>query len=149
MWKPDRPIIELPRSICRLFADDAAVLLADLEESWLCVVLGDAPEPKHSGHKIRLVENMNPPWYRELYHANHHFRRDRSLAALARIMTRKDRPYTCLPYRYDATYRGLIKERLVTGFDDQGCAIPPNKTACAYFGVRVPLEQTVRSTVPF
>jgi hypothetical protein len=28
------------------------------------VVLIPAPEPKHSGHMIRVASNQNPPWYR-------------------------------------------------------------------------------------
>lgn len=44
----------------------AAEMLNDLSYQTHSVVLIPAPDPKHSGHKIRAVENSNPAWYSEL-----------------------------------------------------------------------------------
>lgn len=41
-------------------------MLDDLKTNCLKVCLIDAPERKHSGHKIRVAFESNPPWYRKL-----------------------------------------------------------------------------------
>lgn len=39
--------------------------LQELEENFPVVTLVPAPDPRFDGHKIRVVENQNPKWYRE------------------------------------------------------------------------------------
>lgn len=41
-------------------------LLEELQERQLEVCLVEAPERRHAGHKIRVVCNSNPVWYRRL-----------------------------------------------------------------------------------
>lgn len=41
-------------------------MMQDLRMNRLDVVKMPAPEPKHSGHGIRVVMNQNPEWYQEL-----------------------------------------------------------------------------------
>ena len=47
-------------------AEAAAFLRRDLERRRLRVSLAPAPEPRHGGHFIRVVEERNPRWYRQL-----------------------------------------------------------------------------------
>lgn len=44
----------------------AAELLNELDYKRHEVVLIPAPEPRHSGHKIRVAQNSNPSWYSRL-----------------------------------------------------------------------------------
>lgn len=44
----------------------ARIMLRQLNREGLEVSLMPAPDPRHSGHSIRVVENRNPEWYREL-----------------------------------------------------------------------------------
>src|SRR3990172_5226855 len=65
----------------------ASFLLADLESHRLTVSLAAAPDRRHSGHKIRCVEQRNPAWYRQL---------------CAEYITRRSRPRNRKP-KYGAT----------------------------------------------
>jgi hypothetical protein len=38
----------------------------ELRRTRLSVVVVPAPDPKHQGHKIRVVDEQNPWWYREI-----------------------------------------------------------------------------------
>jgi hypothetical protein len=49
-----------------LFREAVHSLLAELEGARLDVVLIPAPEPRHSGHCIRVAAEYNADWYREL-----------------------------------------------------------------------------------
>jgi len=42
------------------------MLLAHLESQPMRVVLVPAPDPRHSGHKIRVVESRPPKWYLDI-----------------------------------------------------------------------------------
>lgn len=42
------------------------VMLAELTHERLEVALAGAPDPKHCGHRVRVVNGQNPEWYREL-----------------------------------------------------------------------------------
>ena len=44
----------------------AGIMARQLQENKLSVVLVDAPVKKHMDHKVRMVENRNPDWYRKL-----------------------------------------------------------------------------------
>jgi len=47
--------------------EDAAIqLIRSLEAKRLRVSLVPAPDPRHSGHKVRVVEEQNSAWYRDL-----------------------------------------------------------------------------------
>lgn len=41
-------------------------MLHSLREGRLDVGLATAPDPRHSGHRIRVVNGQNPEWYQEL-----------------------------------------------------------------------------------
>ena len=41
-------------------------MLEDLASNCLKICLIDAPEPKHTGHKVRVAFTQNPEWYRQL-----------------------------------------------------------------------------------
>ena len=141
MWVPERPIIELPRSVRREFQSHADYLRSDLLEHRLQVSLAEAPQKNFSGHKIRVVENCNPDWYRELYSRYNHFRRDRSLKALLKIRDAKDKEYTgkrkgaCShPHAFEFVYRELILEHLLNGLQTMYEPVPASDVVCAYFG---------------
>lgn len=141
MWVPKRPIVELPRRVRKEFQDHADYLHFDLLENRLQVSLAEAPQKNFSSHKIRVVENCNPLWYRDLYERYDHFRRDRSLKALLKIKDAKDRAYTgerrgaCShPHAFEFVYRELILEHLLSGLETKYEPIPPNDIVCAYFG---------------
>ena len=38
----------------------------EMQEQFLHTVLIPAPDPMHTGHMIRVADNTNPDWYREL-----------------------------------------------------------------------------------
>lgn len=48
------------------FQKTLTMLLQSLEASPMKVILMDAPEKKHEGHKIRVVESRPPTWYLNL-----------------------------------------------------------------------------------
>jgi len=77
----------------------ASFLLADLESHRLTVSLAAAPDRRHSGHKIRCVEQRNPAWYRQL---------------CAEYITRRSRPRKRKPKYVDTKYVDtMIKRRHV------------------------------------
>ena len=117
----------LPEEIKPHYIGEAEYLLNDLETNRLRVILVPAPQPMHQMHMIRVVESYNPEWYSSLYWSIDHFRRDRSLRALNRIIKQNDKPFRVQPYKYDMIYRELIHERLMNGFYEQGYEIPPNQ----------------------
>jgi hypothetical protein len=41
-------------------------MLVELRRTRLSVVAVPAPDPRHQGHKVRVVEEQNPWWYREI-----------------------------------------------------------------------------------
>ncbi len=129
-WNTREPIANLPARIAELFSCEAKSLLEELEQNRLTVVLADAPERKHTTHKIRVVENYNPDWYRDLYHYYRHFRRNLSEDSLRRISNGRDGKFASRhrwsPYKYDNLYRGLILERLTEGYvSDRWGRVPP------------------------
>jgi len=46
--------------------DAAGYMRDELKASGLDVVLVDAPQQAHAGHKVRVVQGENPTWYRDL-----------------------------------------------------------------------------------
>lgn len=38
----------------------------EMQQQFLHTILVPAPEPMHVGHMVRVVDNQNPDWYREL-----------------------------------------------------------------------------------
>jgi hypothetical protein len=133
MWDPSKPLADLNNETIRnIFLDYARFLYYDLESNKLDVVLVPAPDPKHCNHMIRKAINNNPQWYSDLYWSNKHFRRDRSINALERIVDEKDRPFRSLPFKYDAVYRELIFEHLTQGYK----YFPGNSLVKAYFNIK-------------
>lgn len=141
MWDINQPIKMLPREIRRYYAEDADYLYKDLKSNYLEVILIPAPMPNHPTHKVRAVQNRNPEWYRELYWSIKHFRRDLSLRALDRIRKEEDGTYKVSPFKYDSRYRELIHERLIEGYMENGCEMPPNNIVREFFGMKPNLEE--------
>lgn len=141
MWDTDNPVKDLPARIRQAFVEEAKYLHDELEQNMLTVVLIPAPEPKHVNHMIRAAVSQNPYWYRELYHSNRHFRRDRSLRALDRIRKMQDRKFNIAPYKYDMMYRELIRERLVEGCFVEGIEVPSNMMVREYFGLERKVDE--------
>lgn len=56
---------ELSKAERRLFMRIANYLLDELARGSHEVVLIPAPDPQHSGHKIRMIQSHNARWYRE------------------------------------------------------------------------------------
>lgn len=142
-WNEFRSISILPNGIQDYFVDYAHLLKQDLLTHKLRIILIPAPEQKHCGHKIRKVETENPAWYSSLYSSIPHFRRDRSLCALERIVLKEDKAFTdtnCgvvrYKYHYDSVYRKLIFERLTEGFIHEGHKVEAQPEVCSYFGLR-------------
>jgi hypothetical protein len=111
-WISDLPISYLPLEISEVFSNEAKYLLRDLKENKLIVELVPAPDPKHIDHKIRVVTNSNPEWYRELFHSYHHIKRKRVISALERISNGIDRPFKIYPFLYDARMREIIAKKI-------------------------------------
>lgn len=92
-WNAHQPIILLPEIIRRYFQSEANYLYADLKNNKIKVTLLPASNQKFLSHKVHAIEQSNPGWYSELYHAHAHFRRDRSLNALERITNLDDKAF--------------------------------------------------------
>jgi len=141
-WDEYQPIRLLPEAITNLFSAEAGFLYQDLSANKLRIILIPAPDPRHVGHKVRAVEVPNPEWYSKLYHAYPpHFRRDRSLRALERLILKNDQFFmdqNCgaveYKYNYDTIYRKFIFDRLTMGHINYGMEESPNSEACSYFG---------------
>lgn len=67
----------------------AELLLDELEQNRLTVILVPAPQPRHESHFIRVASERNPWWFRSL-NTHQEVRRDRTLAALTRIVEGKE-----------------------------------------------------------
>lgn len=133
MWTPSQPIKELPSDLCCLFREHAEWLYTDLESHKLQIGTAPIERPRFQGHRKRVVLVPNPEWYSELYWAIAHFRRDRSLRALDRIMGLQDRPFRINPFWYDCVYRRLIRDRLTDGYENCGARVPPDDRVREFF----------------
>lgn len=150
-FEADLALSSYPPEIRGPFSYEGQLLLKELEKNQLKVVLVRAPRPKYIGHKIRLAIEHNPKWYSQLYIEHPHFRRDRSLKALERIASQKDRPFredgksaVHYKYHYDSIYRQLIFERLTAGYTDEiGREIPLQPAVSNYFCSLLSLEQRI------
>lgn len=134
MWGPEHATADLPRRIMRHFQHHAIHILDELEDSG--VELMPAPEPRHTGHMIRV--SRNPQWYRDIYHSREHFRKDRSIDALLRIGDGTDHPL--FPRRgmenhYDTLYRALILDRLLLGYQTDNDVFAPVPAIQRHFGI--------------
>lgn len=90
---------------------DAETMLDELETFQISVVLVDAPEKRHSDHKIRMVEMQNPKWYRDfcsLYKSDRNDRSTRFHTAIKRAWTIK-----ALKRIIKGETRGVYIERLL------------------------------------
>lgn len=98
----------LPKPITKT----AAELLRDLKNNPMRVILIPAPDPQHSGHKIRVVESRPPAWYfRTCYSIKGRktFKRHRFVTALSRIKR---------GYFNDCTYEQIAMEAIKTALID-------------------------------
>ncbi len=155
VWDADKPIRYWPAPIRKYFKEEAKFLYHHLELNKLKIILIPAPEQKHCGHKIRVVDQSNPEWYSELYQSLAHFRRDRSLRSLQRISKAEDQlfvNYNCgaLPYKnhYDRVYRETIFKRLVEGHTTEGYEFKPKLKVCRFFGIEAFLNAE-KDEIPF
>ncbi|MBI2524154.1 hypothetical protein HYW11_03000 [Candidatus Peregrinibacteria bacterium] len=136
-WLPELPTSNAPEDLQYAIRHEAHRMSQELRERYLRVILIPAPDPSHNSHKIRAVEEQNPDWYRELWHANAYRRkgkkwrtktdstikRTRVQRALEHIAEGTDRsfhempPGSALPwiFSYQTLLRSLIYERLQEG----------------------------------
>src|SRR3989338_2853043 len=130
IWDQYHPIRYLPGEIESAFREEADFLWRDLDENRLRVTLKPADEERYTGHQIRVVESTNPQWYRELYLARTHLKRQRSLRSLGRIGDSCDLHYldqrgAVSPFgSYDSLYRELIQKRLIDGYEIDDGFVP-------------------------
>jgi hypothetical protein len=132
------PISELPKQLRNMYQGYAKFLLGDLVSNTPSVILVPAPDPRHSGHKVR--KSLNPKWYLGLYNNAPYCKRQRVLDALTRIANGNDKRFRSRPFRYDATVRDLITAFFTEGLEDYG--IPPSNHVREFFGLS-PLEETL------
>ncbi len=149
MWTSERPIKELDFYISRQFASMANIFYKELASQSLQVELVEAPFKKHPNHKIRVVNEFNPGWYKEIYERHSYNRtyksrktnrkrqclesrvkRKTSLNSLGRISSFSDKEY-----RIDWIYRDFIYERLTEGYEEEGFFILPKNEVRSYFGL--------------
>jgi hypothetical protein len=102
---------ELPEAIQESFKYMAHYLIGEMNQSELDVILVDAPDQRHYGHKIRMAVNHNPPWWSEMY-MNHPIKLDRKcfLDALKKVYEGKDEDF-----KYHLMAREKIKDFLIDG----------------------------------
>ncbi|NCC70832.1 hypothetical protein EOM09_04570 [bacterium] len=149
IWSPKKEIAKLPEEIKPYYLSEAEYLFEDLRNNKLKIVLIPAPRKIHQMHMIRVLENPNPFWYKELYSSNNHFRRDRSIKSLIRIIEKKDKEFKNIKYKYDFVYRELIHDRLINGFDDEkGNKIYPNNKV-KYFFEEISYQNSLEKLIPF
>lgn len=148
LWKPDLPIKQLERErIINHYITLAETLYQDLEQNRLEVILIPAPRPAYFGHMVRVADNENPEWYRELFKKYFpNFRRDRSLRSLQRIAEKRDERYYSQAYRYDYIYRELITQALLNGIPIQETFIPPENEVRIFFGEKPIIIQNKKPT---
>ena len=140
-WNSKNSTRELPEDIRRYFIEEAKFLHSNLKQNKLSVSLIDAPYQRFEGHKITIVNVINPESYSSMYQRYFHFRRDRSLNALERLRKSEDNPFRINPYKYDMRFREEIFERLIEGYEteysDGGriLRIFPNDEVREFFGM--------------
>lgn len=132
-WNVEFPIKYLPEKITRIFSNEAAYLLEDLEKNKLEVVLIPAPQPKFEGHMIRVAINSNSHWYKQLYHSKNHVKRQRCINALERIAENQDRKFQISPYLYDCRMREIILDKLYSGMNYDGLVSPGDPGIITFF----------------
>jgi hypothetical protein len=125
---------ELTLEIKEKVIHEAKNLLTDLLCNTLDVSLAPAPEEQHTGHMIRVVNNRNPKWYREIY-ADLEVKRDRIVDSLKRLI--KGVPSNMSSY--DTLFIELIKDRLLNGYDGEGFWMHHDNEVRKFLGL-VPLE---------
>jgi len=134
-WDAEKSLGYLPQQLHSFFQSEAAYLQRQLSLHQLTVVLRDAPDPRHSNHKIRVVNEENPLWYKALYAERGRMRRYLSLPSLDRIAQGLDKNFDPrnLSYQYDSIYRNLIFQRLTLGCEDLMDYLHPCLEVCDYF----------------
>lgn len=136
-WDSGSALREYAPCVSERFQNVADEMRAELRNQYLDVTLVPAPDPKFTGHKIRVAVNSNPGWYRDLWHEYAKVRakkgrlrkttssigRSRINKALSEISEGNDRPYReetrgCVPYahHYVTIIRDLIFSRLTDGY---------------------------------
>lgn len=113
MWTPERPISELPLELKESFIIEAQDMLLRLKQEKLEVKLIPAPEPRHVDHKIHIVVNQNPEWYRTLYQSKSNIKRKFVQGALERIANEQDQVWQPNKYHYDPMIREVILDILI------------------------------------
>lgn len=122
---------DLPEIVQDSFARMAESLLSELQGSELRVVLVDAPEQRHCGHKVRMAVDKNAHWWSQLY-ANHQPRKlDKGCFsnALQRIVDGRTNRQATGPY--DPMAFELCREYLTDIYPDD-CVIVYFKTGVPF-----------------
>ena len=90
----------------------------ELRNSHHRVILIEAPEPQHSGHKIRMAESDLPEWYIKLLRdrptkRERYGKRNRQEGKLRRcdVLRFLENPKT-YPYKYELELRALAEEKV-------------------------------------
>ena len=135
MWDFTQPFKYLDDSIRKHYVYHANFLYNDLLSNRLVVILAPAPYPMHEDHKVRVIENQNPLWYRKLYCSHNHFRRDRSLNSLVRLRNLVDKTFNVSSYKYDEIYRELIHKHIIEGAVFDSYKLNPNPDVREFFGI--------------
>ena len=111
----------------------------DLDINGLHVILVPAPEPRYSGHRIRVVHCRNPKWYREIY-GELEVKRDRIISSLNRILNETPSNKSS----YDYMFLQIAKDRLLEGYEDESVWIPHDNYVRVFLGFdpqEIPIEQ--------
>ena len=139
MWTSELPLKLLPKAIQVFYVERAWELKEDLNENFLHIELRE-PElvrPEYysafPGHKLRVVENQNPNWYRKLY-SEEGVRRKLVKKSLERLVNLEDKEYKGNSYRYDFLLRDKMHDDIIDGYDHFLYRVPPNNIVRRYFG---------------
>lgn len=125
---------ELTSDILKLVLAEARRLLEELGTFYLDVSLAPAPDPQFQGHMIRIVNNSNPKWYKEIF-AELDVKRDRIISSLKRVAS----SHPSNKSSYDYMFIEMIKDRLINGYDDNGVWVPHDNEVREFMGL-TPIE---------
>ena len=144
LWSPDIPISYWPENIREKFMDHAGELYKDLKEHKQKVILVEPDYKRFLGQKLRVSENKNPWWYRNLIDTNiiSHKPREEHLDTLKAISNGLDKEFKRFNYKYHSIWRNFIFERLTESYEvvcmgDLKYNQPPYKEVVEYFGMNL------------
>lgn len=101
-------MIDVESFVFDIIVIEAQSMLDELDRRYLHVILIDAPVQNHVGQKIRVADNRNPKWYRDLYDSYSSLKRNHTIKSLKRIVDRKPN----IDSVYDRMLLQLIEHRI-------------------------------------